>query len=155
MTIRSLRSVALLAAALCVAALPGCGDSMADVAGVYELDKQAIKSAVEAEIEASKDSDDPMAGMGAAMVARMVDAMVMELTLNADGTASMDMEMMGDSTTATGTWSLDGNAITISLAEEGEEPDAASGTIDGDTITMEMPEDDDAPFDLVFTRKKA
>ena len=43
---------------------------------------------------------------------------------------------------------------TIILAEEGETPDPANGTVSGDTITLQPGKDEDMPFDLVFKKKK-
>lgn len=153
MTTRSLRCTVLLLAMLCLAALSGCGQTMADVAGVYELDKEAIKAAAKAEMDKQSGDEQGMAALGSAMVLGMIEQMTMTLTLNADGTASMLMRGMGDEDTSTGTWSLEGTTISISMDARGGGPDDASGTVDGDTITFIPPDDEDMPFNLVFKKK--
>jgi hypothetical protein len=153
---RALRTLASLAFILCAFALTACSPSTANVAGSYELDKEAVKKAMQAEIDKQKAAgeEDPMAGMAMAMV----DSMTVTMTLNADGTANMNMTMpmMGSGQAATGTWTLSGSRITVTAAAEGEEPTPKTGTVSGDTITFEKVEgDDDMPFDMVFKKKAA
>lgn len=155
LTRRTLQSLLLVASMFCVASLASCGPSTSSVAGTYELDKVAVKAAMQAEIDKQKESgeEDPMAGFGAAMAMGMIDSMSITMTLNADGTATMLMQMMGDTESAKGTWTLDGNKITVTAAAEGETPEPATGTVSGDIITLKMPESGDQPFDMVFKKK--
>lgn len=141
----------LLASALL---LNGCGGvSESSVAGVYEIDKAAIKAAAEAEMKKEQDPNDPMAGFGASMMMGMIDSMNMTMTLNADKTATMVVSAMGQSDTATGTWSLSGSEITVTVASPGDTAEPVTGTVDGDTITLTPPSEEDMPFDLVFKKK--
>ena len=132
--------------------LSGCSKAGSNVAGTYELDKESIKAAMQAEIDKI---EDPAEKMGAGMMMGMIDALNMTMTLNDDGSATLKMEGMGEMSEATGTWTVNGNQITVTAAEEGEEPEPANGTIDGDTITLSLENNDsDMPFDLVFKKKQ-
>jgi hypothetical protein len=134
--------------------VPGCGGtSESSVAGTYDLDKEAVKKAMQAEIDKQSGEDAGMAEMGAAFALGMVDMMTMTLTLNADKTATMNMSAMGDTDVATGTWSLSGDTITLTIASQGETPEPVTGTVDGDTITITPPAEDEMPFNLVFKKK--
>ncbi len=144
--------VAMLAM-LSAGVLQGCSDPKAKVAGTYELDKAAVKASAEAKAKAEGPNSDAAAAAG--MMAGMIDAMNMSVTLNVDGTASMAMSMMGQSETASGTWTLDGSAISITANKTGEAPETISGTVSGDSITLKSPEGQQMPFDMVFKKKKA
>lgn len=151
-----LRVVSLTLVLFCslfaVSLLQGCGEQASAesrVAGTYELDTDAAKAAMQAEID---QMEDEMEKMGATMMLGMIDSISMTLTLNEDGTANGEMTRDGEPNPATGTWTLDGDSITISMAAEGDEPDAMSGTVDGDTIRMSG-DDAEMPFDLVFVRQ--
>ncbi len=140
----------LLTSLLMLTSLQGCGKSpMAKAAGTYELDKEAVKTAMQAEIEKI---EDPMEKSMASGALGMVDAMSMTMTLNADGTATAATTGMPGAGTASGTWTLEGSTITITMAQEGENPDTISGTLSGDVITLSPPEEE-MPFDMVFKRK--
>lgn len=156
MTTCASRVTALLLTLFCIAHVSGCGASESSVAGTYELDKEAVRAAAKAEMEkqAAAEDDDDMAAFGATMMLGMIEQMSMTLTLNEDGTAAAVMTMTGETENATGTWSLDGGNISITLAAEGEQPDTATGTVEGDTITMASTGDDDMPFNLVFRKKQ-
>ncbi|MFG0251751.1 MAG: hypothetical protein ACF8NJ_02620 [Phycisphaerales bacterium JB038] len=145
----------LLAALLTLTCLQGCGESpMAQAAGTYELDKATVKAAMQAEIEKTEDAQkkaELTMGLG------MVDLMTMNLILEAEGAASLEMAIqapgMSDSQNLTGTWTLDGATISITMAEEGDEPETVTGTLRDDVVTLTLPEEEGMPFDLVFNRK--
>lgn len=147
-------AAAPFAALLCLALLTGCAQSRAEVAGVYELDKERIAAAMRTAFEADEEmKNNPLADV---MMNAMLEAMSMTLTLEADGSATVVTKGMGpESPPATGTWSLSGTTVTISAAEPGKEPDPISGTVEGDTITLHTPPDEEMPFELVFTRQEA
>ena len=142
----------MLLALLSAATLGGCSDPKAKAAGTYDVDKVALKAAAQAHVKA-KGENSPE-GQNAAMMAGMIDAMSITLTLNADGTASMISAMMGQSQTATGTWTISGSAITITASKAGEAPETVTGTVSGDTITLKPPKGEDMPFDLVMKKRK-
>jgi hypothetical protein len=133
----------------------GCGSGAASVAGVYELDKEAVKTSIQAEMKKAEESGDAEMGaqFGGAMILGMIDSLTMTVTLNADGTASMVADIMGDQNTATGTWKLDGEAITITAVSPGEEPETITGTVAGSKMTLKSPDGDEMPFDMVFKKK--
>ncbi len=166
MTRRSTLFTLLSVVLMCTLLLTACGGgggggggaaTETSVAGVYELDKAAIRKAAEEELKKQQaeagGEENPLGDRGVSMMMGMIDEMNMTLTLNADKTAKMDMSMMGDTTVATGTWSLSGSTITITLAEEGRPPEPATGTVSGNTITLNPPEDEEMPFDMVFKKK--
>ena len=147
-------TVALVCSMFAVSLLQGCSESVsaeARVAGTYELDAAAVKAAMQAEID---QIEDEMEKMGASMMMGMIDSMSITLTLNEDGTANGEMSMMGEATPASGTWTIDGDNITVTMAAEGDAPEAMSGTVDGDTIRLSADDENaDMPFDLVFVRQ--
>lgn len=150
MTRYAISRITLVVALLSLVCLPGCGKSPeARAAGTYELDKQAMKDAVQAEID---QIEDPMERMGASMMMGMFDMFSVTITLNADGTASGISEMAGESEYVSGTWTLTDNRISLTLAEEGEEPETMTGILDGDTIRIETPDEEEMPFDMIFRR---
>lgn len=153
--------VTLLISLFGFAVVGGCGDSKdsgdgartpaaatLNAAGTYSLDKEAVKAAMQAEIDKI---EDPMEKMGASMMLGMIDMMSITITLNEDGTATGTMAMGGDEDPASGSWTLDGNVISITMASEGDSPETMTGTFDGDTIRL-SDADDEMPFQMVFKR---
>lgn len=141
--------LSLFLALLTLILLPGCESAMDRAAGSYDLDKTQVKAAMQKEIDKL---EDPAEKAQMSMMMGMIDAFSMTLTLNADGTATGEMGMGGDSQDATGTWTINGDQVSVTLAAEGEEPETMSGTLSGDTLKFDPPEEEDVPFDLVFTR---
>ena len=137
---------------ICSIALSGCSDPKAKAVGTYELDKEAIRAAAAAEVKA-KGEHDPSAA-GAEMMLGIVDQMAMVITLNADGSATMQTAMIGQTSTASGTWTISGTTISITGAPPGQERVTLAGTIVGDTITLKPASQNDLPYDLVFKKKK-
>ena len=90
--------------------------------------------------------------LAVAMMQGMIDAMQMTLVLNADGTASSDLSMMGQNEKTTGTWSISGETITLNLADEGVEPEPVTGTLRGDRLEIHA-QDDEMPVNMIFKRK--
>jgi hypothetical protein len=94
--------------------LAACGGAAAaSAAGVYEVDKVALKATMLAGMPAEAQKE-PKA---MEMVDGMLKDMVMTVELKADGTAAMNMKMsmMGQTMedSATGTWKLDGGKLTM------------------------------------------
>lgn len=137
-----------------VATLPGCGRSdTAKHAGTWDLDIQVVKDAMAAEIAAIDDPEEREAmEFGMAMIGSgMLDAMEMRLTLNADGTASSTTSMMGESDTVEGTWSAEGDRLTIEMAQDGKS-DAVSAVVEGDTLELIPPDGEEMPFRMILKR---
>jgi hypothetical protein len=140
----------LLCSMFVISMLQGCGESAtARAAGTYELDTTAMKAAVQAEIDSMEDE---MEKMAAGMMLGMLDGMSMTLTLNEDGTASGVVVMNGEEDPATGTWTLDGDSISITMESEDTAAEEMTGTLEGDTIRLSNP-GDEMPFDMVFNRR--
>ncbi|MFI4854282.1 MAG: hypothetical protein ACIAQF_04790 [Phycisphaerales bacterium JB065] len=145
--------VALLGALFTTALLQGCGSSSAKAVGTYELDKEAMKAAVQAEVD---QTEDPMEKMGKSMMLGMLDSLSMTFELKADGTFDGTSTMMGETDTVKGNWSLKGSTITFKMSEtDPGDPEEMTGTLSGGTITLIPPDDEDAPFNLIFHKKKA
>ena len=146
---------AVLAALLLVTgSLPGCArPDTAKYAGTWDLDIQVVKDAMAAEIAAIDDPEEREAmEFGMAMIGSgMLDAMAMRLTLNADGTASSTTSMMGESDTVEGTWTADGNRLTIEMVQDGES-DAVSAVVEGDTLELLPPDGEEMPFRMIMKR---
>lgn len=121
-----------------------------EVAGTYTLDASAIQAAMQEQIDAV---EDPNERMGMQMAVGMIGAMQMSLTLNEDGTASSTMSMMGQTEETTGSWSMDGDTIAITMASEGQEPQTATATFSEGVLTMSPPEGEEMPFELIFNRQ--
>jgi len=147
--------VSVCALLVCGLLVAGCGSSASSVAGVYELDKETVKASIQAEMKKAEESGDAEMGaqFGGAMILGMIDSLTMTVTLNADGTANMVADMMGDQNTSSGTWKLDGEAITITATSPGEEPETINGTVAGGRMTLKSPDGDEMPFDMVFKKK--
>lgn len=146
-------TVALMGLFLIASMLQGCGDSaVSKAAGTYELDTAAMRTSMQAEIDKIEDQ---MEKMGASMMLGMIGEMSITITLNADGTANGVMVMAGEEDPATGSWTLEGNAISITMTPEGESTaETMTGTFEGDTIRLDAP-GEEMPFQMIFKRKAA
>lgn len=145
----------LVAAMLLAGGLQACGKSPAmKHAGTWELDIQVVKDAMEAEIAGIEDPDERQAmELGMAMIgAGMLDAMNMTLVLKADGTASSTTRLMDESQTVHGTWSQDGDSLTIRMTDD-EQSDTVSAVVDGDTLELLPPEGEDMPFRMIMRKR--
>jgi len=109
----NLRTV--LSSLLTLALLTSCGgDPAAAVAGVYTLDKDALKAAMAAQQKQAPEGEaNPMAGM----MEKMIESMEISMDLKADGTVSMksSMTMMGETKNdeSEGSWKLEGDKVVI------------------------------------------
>ena len=153
---RHFQAMAMLAAVMFLAGgLQACGKSPTMThAGTWELDIQVVKDAMEAEIARIEDPEERQAmELGMAMIgAGMLDAMNMTLVLNPDGTASSTTRLLDESQTVQGTWSQDGDTLTIRMTE-GEQSDTVSAVVDGDTLELLPPEGEDMPFRMIMRKR--
>ena len=153
---RHFQAMAMLAAVMLLAGgLQACGKSPTMThAGTWELDIQVVKDAMEAEIARIEDPEERQAmELGMAMIgAGMLDAMNMTLVLNPDGTASSTTRLMDESQTVHGTWSQDGDSLTIRMTE-GEQTDSVSAVVTGDTLELLPPEGEDMPFRMIMRKR--
>ena len=153
---RHFQAMAMLAAVMLLAGgLQACGKSPTMThAGTWELDIQVVKDAMEAEIARIEDPEERQAmELGMAMIgAGMLDAMNMTLVLNPDGTASSTTRLLDESQTVQGTWSQDGDTLTIRMTE-GEQSDTVSAVVDGDTLELLPPEGEDMPFRMLMRKR--
>ena len=112
----------------------GGGDAAA--VGTWVLDKDNIREVMRAMITEQMGGSIPpeAAPMVEQQVNQMIDRMEMRLELNADGTASMNAvnPMDGSRKEDNGTWTRDGDTITISTA--GEDPELGPGTVKGKLV---------------------
>jgi hypothetical protein len=99
----------LIACALAVAGLVGCGG----VEGTYKLDKDETKKAAEADIAKLPADQQAMAKL--MMSSDKMDKMDMTLELKKDNTISMKMTMDGkaDAKEETGTWKKEGDDVVL------------------------------------------
>mgnify|MGYP006272503897 FL=1 len=122
---------------------------MADAAGTYELDNEAIQSDFQQRLDEMEEGPEKI---GAQMAAGMISSMQMTIALNEDGTASVNTTMMGQTDQSPATWSISGETITLTVTPENGEPDTATGTLEGDTLTLDPPDGQNMPIDLVFNK---
>jgi len=143
-------TIATAIAAVLTLLITGCGPSpMAEAAGTYELDNEAIQADFQQRLDEMEDGPEKM---GAQMAAGMISSMQMTITLNEDGTASVDTTMMGQTDQAPATWSISGETVTLTVTPEEGEPDTATGTLEGGTLTLDPPDGENMPIDLVFNK---
>lgn len=135
--------------------LQGCGrPDAAPHAGTWELDTDVVREAMKAEVAAIEDPDERRAmeaGM-AMMGEKMLDAMSMTLTLNPDGSATSTTRMMDESETIHGTWSAEGDRLTIVMEQDGQsEPVAAR--VDGDLLELLPPDGRGMPLPMIMRKQ--
>jgi hypothetical protein len=113
--------------------------------GTYEIDKDAVKKAIEAEIAKMPKEKQAMAkGM-----AKMFESMKIEMKLEKGGKATMNTEMSFGGKTKkdneAGTWKVEGKKITLAFKKKPKTCD-----IDGSKITCT---EKGMPFPMVFKKK--
>lgn len=86
------------------------------------------------------------------MGASLIDEMQMILTLNPDGSATSTTSLFGESDTVHGTWTADGDLLTIEMEQEGES-DAVLARLDGDSLELIPPEGEELPFRMIMRRQ--
>lgn len=121
-------------ASVLTALLLGCGMSDAGTpVGVWEIDADAMKDAWNAD----RDDSEQAGGPGLAQMAlAMIESSSGTISLHEDGTATLDLSLMGESLAATGTWSADGHAIAIRYEEAGG-TESLNGELDGRRLRFE------------------
>lgn len=133
-------------------AFAACGGS--SVAGKYSLDTSAMKAEMQKSMGADADKmpADEKKQMEE-MMAKMLESMKCDMTLGADGTfdVAMDMPMVGKSSIV-GTYKVEGDKITMTGKEQGKDKEETkTGTVSGNTITM-TEDDDGKKMTLVFKK---
>lgn len=114
-----------------------CGGAASKAAGVYELDKTAFRAAMLAMMPADAQKE-PKA---LEAIDGMVNGMKVTFDLKADGSAAMNatMTLLGQAQeeSATGTWKLDGNKLTIQTKDKaGKEESKTVDYVEG-SFTVE------------------
>lgn len=104
---------------LALSFLAACGGAAAaSAAGVYEVDKVALKATMLASMSAEQQKDPK----SQEMIDGILKDMVMTIDLKADGTAAMTMKMtmMGQTmeNPASGTWKLEGGKLTMNTKDK-------------------------------------
>ncbi len=127
-------SISIVSLAGLVAACGGKAGA-SGLVGTWVIDKAQTKQ--EAAKQAKPDEDPKVA-------AGMIDAMTVEATFEAGGTwnATMTMPAPLGASKADGTWTLDGQNLTMALVhkdgKDAPDPTPDKGTFDGDRIRMDM-----------------
>jgi len=111
-----------LFSALALSTLVACGgaeaDAAASAAGTYKLDTAAFEAAMLAAMPEDQKKDPNAAKMAKAMA----EGMDISIELKEDGTAALNSKitMMGQTkeTSATGTWKLDGDQLTMTTKDK-------------------------------------
>jgi len=147
--------VMLVALLLGTASLQGCGrPDAASHAGTWELDTAVVREAMAAEVAAIEDPEERRAmELGMAMMGeKMLDAMSMTLTLNPDGSATSTTRMMDQSETVRGTWSAEGDMLTIVMEQEGQS-EAVAARVDGELLELLPPEGRGMPLPIIMRKR--
>lgn len=136
-----------------VGLISGCGASpMEKVAGTYNIDREAVKKDLQARIDASTD-DMQKAQLSFAL--GMIDEMGFAIMLAANGTVSARVSMMEQESTANGTWTLNGDAISITLKGENEATgNTIHGTVSGNTIMLSPTSDQPMPVGMTLIKQQ-
>lgn len=148
--------IAMLATLLIgTASLQGCGrPDAASHAGTWELDTEVVREAMAAEVAAIEDPEERRAmELGMAMMGeKMLDAMSMTLTLNPDGSAASTTSMMDESETVRGTWSAEGDMLTIVMEQDGQSQ-AVAARVDGELLELLPPEGQGMPLPMIMRKR--
>jgi len=147
--------VMLVALLLGTVSLQGCGrPDAASHAGTWELDTAVVREAMAAEVAAIEDPEERRAmELGMAMMGeKMLDAMSMTLTLNPDGSATSTTRMMDQSETVSGTWSAEGDMLTIVMEQEGQS-EAVAARVDGELLELLPPEGRGMPLPIIMRKR--
>jgi len=155
-----MQTLTRIPALLITLSLVACGGGGPAAAGTWKLDTTATLEANESS-KAVIFADVPEEGREAAekMFDSMFSQMDVTMTLADDGTvtgiARMPNPMTGEATEqkTTGTWSADGDQVTIETKEEGSgKEETIVATLSGDTLSAEVPGDGGPPMTIVFAR---
>jgi hypothetical protein len=130
------------------------------VVATWVFDSQASLEVIFAAMEAEmKDATPEQVAESRELFSMIFSSMQMELTLAADNTVSGFNQQQSpgatepERTEMSGTWSMEGEAITINTKDAGSERlVTVTGTLTGDTLTMQMP-DAPMPMSMIFKRK--
>ncbi|MEZ5977670.1 MAG: hypothetical protein R3F34_05565 [Planctomycetota bacterium] len=115
--------------------------------GTWAIDSEATVAANMPMIEAQADAqgqDEEMRTQMKEMFAGMLAEMQLTVTLAEDGTMQGTAEQPSpfggepQQSTMTGTWTQEGDQVTMTGAEEGRAPETQIGTLDGDRMTIAM-----------------
>ncbi|GAB5497158.1 MAG: hypothetical protein Phyf2KO_22380 [Phycisphaerales bacterium] len=129
--------------------------SASDFTGSWQVDKDSMRDIMLAAIEAEAppEATEEQKQMMRDMAAPMIEGMSINLSINEDETFSVDMQMMGETETTTGTWSLDNGVITMTeTAEEGESNDPATGKLEDGKLVLDFPGEEGGPEQLIMIR---
>lgn len=147
-----------LVSVLALTLMTACGSEAAasgsKAAGVYEIDKVALKqAALDGMPEEARSNPEATKMMDA-----MFETMVMTVELKEDGTCEMNgsMEMMGQKSekSAKGTWKLDGDQLTMTTEDDTGKKETKTVTLKDGKFSIE---EDMAgkKQTITFVRKKA
>ncbi|RNC82577.1 MAG: hypothetical protein ED559_12610 [Phycisphaera sp.] len=127
----------------------------ADFTGSWQVDKESMRDIMLAAIEAEAppEATEEQKQMMRNMAEPMIEGMSINLSINEDKTFSVDMQMMGESESTTGTWTLDNGVITMTEnTEEGENSDPATGKLEDGKLMLDFPGEEGGPDQLIMIR---
>lgn len=124
-------ALALLCACFLMAA---CGGDVAAV-GVYQVDTAAFREAM---VARGKDLPADEQKKQLELLDRILAGMTGAIELQSNGTAKVDMTMMGQTQTGLGTWQLAGTTLSITSTAPGGKPETKTATLVDSVITIEQ-----------------
>lgn len=150
-----MKTTAKLFSAFLLGALAACSGMGAvaetiSPAGAYELDKAAMKDAMMAQMPEEAKAQPNAADM----VAKMIDGMNVSMDLAADGTVQLAMKMVmfgqEQASTAKGTWSLEGDKLTMTTTNESGQEETKVARYENGRVLV----DEEGQPTMTFVRKK-
>ena len=139
--------VCLLAVVIAVGA---CG-AKSPAVGTWTIEKESLKALMMSQISQMPAE---MQAAAKAQVEEQVKSVVLEFTMNADGTFSASGNMMGNKFDAKGTWKLEGEKLSITTTtEDGKEktsPETQVATLSDGKIKIK---EEGMPFEMVLIKK--
>jgi hypothetical protein len=156
-----MQTFARILAPLITLSLVACGGGGSSAAGEWKLDGEATIAANESSKAAMMaDVPEEAREMAEQMFTNMFKTMEVSLTLAEDGTvtgmATMPNPMGGEAieNKTSGTWSADGNQVTIVTKDEGSTTeDTMVATMSGDTLTADVSEGEGPALKVILSRQ--
>lgn len=138
---------------LVLAFLAGCAGMAAgpDVAGLYQLDKEALKAVMMKSMPADMPTEGPQAEAAQKMMDQMIGGMKATMDLRADQTCLLSMSMMGQEKKVAGSWKLDQGRVAITAKEDDGKEETRYADFDNGTLTLEE-ESGGKKMEMKFTR---
>jgi hypothetical protein len=141
------RLAALVAVALL---LSGCGRSAeSQFVGTWEIDREAFREALDEQLEQIANPGER--AFAQAMMAAIIAEASGTIEFRQDGTFAVEMRMMDETMRESGTWTAQGNSVTMEGVDERGNKDVTTGHVEGRLLRLAPDDPDDPP--VVFRKR--